>query len=62
MLNAVDVVAAEARNLRTVLFQHGEVIAIVGVQAVTGGYPDEAIRVLEHLCGEVARKLVVCVE
>ena len=46
--HAVDIVAAEPRPL-VFLLEDAELIAVVAVQSVTGGHPDKAVVVLEHL-------------
>lgn len=42
---------------------HGpEVVAVIDVEPIAGGNPDETIVVLEDLRGKVTRKLVVCIK
>lgn len=60
--NTVDVIAAQSSVVFLGFSDGRKVIAIIDIQAVTGGNPNETIWILEHLSGKVARKLVVWIE
>ena len=60
--DAVDVVAVQPQTVGQIFLHDRDVITIISIQAVTGGNPDKATPVLEHLCGKVAREFVVCIE
>ena len=60
--HTVDVVAGHTEVLATFLFIYTELIAIIAVQSVTGGYPDKTIFIQVNLCGEAARHLFVRIE
>ena len=57
--DTVDVITAQSSVVFLGFSDDRKVIAIINVQAITGGNPNETIRILEHLSGKVARKLVV---
>ena len=57
--NAVHVVAGHALVVVFLFFEDTELVAVVLVQSVAGGRPDEAVVVEIHLAGETARQLLV---
>ena len=59
---AIDIVAFKTQKIGHIFLHYGDMVTIVSIQAITGGYPDESALVLEHLRGEVARELIVCIK
>jgi methyl coenzyme M reductase subunit C-like uncharacterized protein (methanogenesis marker protein 7) len=41
------------------VLQNAELVAVVTVQSIAGGYPDKAVAILEYLRRETARHLLV---
>ena len=60
--DAVDLVAVQPLAVGKLFLHDRDVITIISIQAVTGGNPDKATPVLEHLCGKIAWELIVCIE
>lgn len=60
--DAVETVGVRLPVVLLALSHGAEVVTVIDVEPIAGGYPDEAIRVLEYLRGKVARKLVVCIK
>ena len=60
--NAVDIIAGQTSAVFFGFSDDRKVIAIINVETITGGNPNESIWILEHLSGKVARKLVVWIE
>ena len=60
--DTVDVITAQSSVVFLGFSDCRKVIAIIDIQAITGGNPNESIWILEHLSGKVARKLVVWIE
>ena len=48
--HAVDIVAGHAEVLTRLFLQDAELVAIVTVETITGGHPDESIAIEVYLC------------
>ena len=57
--HTVYIVAGKAVLLSRIMLDDTELIAVITIQAITGGHPDKAITVLEHLRRKTARHLLV---
>lgn len=60
--DTVETVGVGLPRVILALSERPEVVAVIDVEPIAGGNPDEAIVVLEDLRGKVTRKLVVCVK
>lgn len=59
LCHAVDIVAGHAEVLASLLFIYTELVAVIAVQSITGGYPDETVFIQINLCCEATRHLFV---
>ena len=60
--DTIDVIGVEMMVVVVNFLENPEVIAVIDIEAIASGNPDETIRVLVNLCGKVAGQLIVSIE
>ena len=59
---AIDIVAFKTWKIGHIFLHYGDMVTIVSIQAITGGYPDESALVLKNLRGKIAWELIISIK